>query len=183
MVNTVIRVTRTRPISKSGILAYPGFPICRVLHHPPLGLPCTPWSPFDPSGTLVPPVFLQLSFTFFNQHIQCGFYPVSRLSQHVLLPHANLRVVGLDHPVAQFIGKDHVLALGHLGLTCVHQNLLVHELYYANGEHVRVELHIASITWSQSTIIDHRLYLSLKIIAFIIGMSIRIVPLTICLLC
>jgi hypothetical protein len=71
MVNTAIQVTRTRPISKSGILPYPGFPICRVLHHSPLGLPCMPSSPlirlvlgfkesipFDPSGNLVPPVFL-----------------------------------------------------------------------------------------------------------------------------
>jgi hypothetical protein len=95
-------------ISKCGILPYPGFPICRVLHHPPPGLPCTPWSPliqpvpffeefvpFDRSGNLVPPVFLQLSLIFFNQHSQRGFYPLSRLPQHILLPHAISGMWGL----------------------------------------------------------------------------------------
>jgi hypothetical protein len=54
--------------------------------------------------------------------------------------------VGLDHPVAQLIGNNHVLALGRLGLIRAHQNLLVHELDHADGEWVRVELHFASIT-------------------------------------
>jgi hypothetical protein len=138
MVNTAIRVTRTRPFSKLEILPYPGFPICRVLHHPPLGLPCMPWSPlirldpgfeesvpFDSLGNPVLSVFLQLQLKFFNQHIRRGFYPLSRLPQHVLLPHVNLRVVGLDNPIAQFIGNDHVLALGRLGLIRAHQHLLV----------------------------------------------------------
>jgi hypothetical protein len=133
-VNTVIWVTQTRLISKPGILPYPEFSICRVLHRPPPVLPCTSWPllirlvlalkesiPFDPSGNPVPPVFLQLPLIFFNQHSRCGFYPLSR-------------VVGLDHPVAQFIGNDHVLALGHLSLICVHQRLLVHELHHADGE-------------------------------------------------
>jgi hypothetical protein len=130
-----------------------------VLHRPPPGLPSTPWSLliwlvlgfeesvlFDLSGNPVPLVFLQLPLIFFNQHSRHGFYPLSRLPQHILLPHTNLWVVGLDHPVAQFIINDHVLSLGRLGLICAHQHLLVHELDHANGERVRVELHLASIT-------------------------------------
>jgi hypothetical protein len=54
--------------------------------------------------------------------------------------------VGLDHPVAQFIKNNHVLALGHLGLIRAHENLLVYELDHADEERVRVELHLASIT-------------------------------------
>jgi hypothetical protein len=53
--------------------------------------------------------------------------------------------VGLDHLVAQFIGNDHVLALGRLGLIRAHQNLLVHELDHADGERVHVRLYLASI--------------------------------------
>jgi hypothetical protein len=125
MVNTVVRVTRTRSISKPGIFLYPGFPIYRVLHHPYPGPICVPWfsliqsvlvfeesAPFDPSGNSVPPIFLQLPLIFFNQHSRCGFYHLSWLSQHNLLPHANLWVVGLDHPVGKIIGNDHVLTLG-----------------------------------------------------------------------
>jgi hypothetical protein len=54
--------------------------------------------------------------------------------------------VGLDHPVAQSIENDHVLALGHLGLIHAHQHLLVHEVDNADRERVRVELPLASIT-------------------------------------
>jgi hypothetical protein len=159
MVDTVIRVTWTWPISKPGILTYPGFPIRRVLHQPPPGLLSTSWFlliwpvlgfeesvPFDPSGNPVPLVFFQLSLIFFNQHSRCRFYSLSWLLQHVLLPHANLRVVGLDHLVAQFIENDQVLALGRLGLIRAHQNLLVHELDNANEEWVCVEFHLASTT-------------------------------------
>jgi hypothetical protein len=154
-----IRVTRTRLISKLGILPYPRLQISRVLHQPRPGLLCMPWFPliwlipgfkqsvlFNPSGNPVPPVFLQLLLIFFNQHSRCEFYPLSQLSQHVLFPHANLQVVGLDHPVMQFIGNDLVLALGRLGLIRAHQHLLLHELNHANREWVRVELHLASIT-------------------------------------
>jgi hypothetical protein len=73
------------------------------------------------------------------------FYPLSQLLQHVLLPHANLQVVGLDHLVAQFIGNDHILAFHCLNLIRAHQHLLVDELDHADGEWVRVELHLASI--------------------------------------
>jgi hypothetical protein len=113
MVNTVIRVTQTRPISKSGILRYLGFPICRLLHRPPPGLPYTLWflliwlvssfeesDPFDPSGNTILLLLHQLSLIFFNQHSRRGFYPPNQLLQHVLLRDANLRVVGLDHLVA-----------------------------------------------------------------------------------
>jgi hypothetical protein len=152
-VNTAIRVTRTQPISKLGILPYPGLLIRRVLHQPPPRLLCMLWFPlirsvlgyeesilFDPSGNPVPPVFLQLLLIFFNQHSRCGFYPLRRL------PHTNLWVVGLDHLVTQFIKNDHVLALGRLGSIRAHQNLLVHELDHVNRERVSVELHLASIT-------------------------------------
>jgi hypothetical protein len=80
------------------------------------------------------------------------------------------------------IGNDHVLTLGRLGLIHAHQNFLVFDLDHTDGEWVCVKLHLASITYSQSTIVYHRLYLSPKIIAFISGMSIRVVPLTICFL-
>jgi hypothetical protein len=73
-------------------------------------------------------------------------YPLSRLPQHVLLPHANLWVVGLDHLVAQFNGDDHILALGRLGLIHAHQHLLVHELDHADGVQVCVKLYLGSIT-------------------------------------
>jgi hypothetical protein len=53
--------------------------------------------------------------------------------------------VRLDHPVVKIVGNDHVLALGHLGLIRVHPNFLVLELDHADGEWVRVELHLASI--------------------------------------
>jgi hypothetical protein len=155
----VIRVTQTLPISKPGMLPYPGFRICRVMHRPPPGLPCTPWSPlirpvlgfeesvpFDPSGNPLLPVFLKLPLIFFNQNSQCGFYPLSQLPHHVLLPYTNLWVVGLDRLVAQFIRNDHVLALGRLGLIHSHQHLLVHDLNHANGKWVFVELHLTSIT-------------------------------------
>jgi hypothetical protein len=125
MVNTAIWVTRTRPIRKTGILPSPGFLIYRVLHRPSLGLPTSPcrlwigsipsleeYVPFDPSVDPVPPVFLQLPLVFFNQHSQHGFYPLSQLPLHILHLHANIRVVGLDHLVVQFIENDHVLALG-----------------------------------------------------------------------
>jgi hypothetical protein len=102
--------------------------------------------PADPSTNSIPPVFLQLSLIFFNQHSRRAFYPLSQLLQHVLLPHANLWVVRLDHLVVQFIRNDHVLTLGRLGLIRAHQNLLVHELHHANREWVHVELHLASIT-------------------------------------
>jgi hypothetical protein len=190
-----IRVTRTRPISKPGILPYPGFLICRVLRCPSLGLPTTPCLlqigfvpslkesiPFDPTGDPVPLVFLQLPLIFFNQHSQHGFYPLSRLPLHVLLPHVDLWVVRLDQPVAKIIGNDHILTLGHLGLIRAHQNFLVFELDHTNGKWVRVELHLAFITENQSAIVYRRLYLSLKIIAFIRGMSIRVISLTICFL-
>jgi hypothetical protein len=74
----------------------------RVLHCPSSGLPTMPCHmqigsilglkesiPFDHSGDLVPPVFLQLPLIFFNLHSQRGFYPLSQLPLHVLLPHAN----------------------------------------------------------------------------------------------
>jgi hypothetical protein len=103
-----IRVTQTKPIRKPGILPYPGFSICRVLHHPPLGLPYMLWSPlirlvpgfkesvpFDPLGNPEFLVFLQLPLIFFNQHSRRGFYPLSRHPQHVLLPHALSGLWGL----------------------------------------------------------------------------------------
>jgi hypothetical protein len=102
--------------------------------------------PFDPSDDSVPPVFLQLPLIFFNQHSRRGLYPLSRLPLHVLLPHANLRVVGLDHSVTKIIGNDHVLILGRLGLIRAHQNFLVFDLDHTDGERVCVELHLASIT-------------------------------------
>jgi hypothetical protein len=155
----MIRVTQTQSISKMGILPYPRFPICRVLCRPYPGLlwmPCFPpiqpvpgfkeSAPFDPLNNLVPPVFLQLSLIFFNKHIRCGFYPLSWLLQHIFLPHDNLWVVWLDHPVAMIGGNDHVLTLGRLGLISAHQNFLVHELDHADGKWVHVELHLASIT-------------------------------------
>jgi hypothetical protein len=101
--------------------------------------------PFDPSGDPVPLVFLQLSLIFYNQHSRHGFYHLSQLPHHVL-PHANLRVMGLDHPIVQFIGNDHVFGLGHLGLIRVYQNLLVHELNHTDTEQFCVELYLASIT-------------------------------------
>jgi hypothetical protein len=102
--------------------------------------------PFDPSGDPVPPVFLQLPLIFFNQHSRCGFYPLNRLPLHVLLPRANIWVVGLDHPVAKIIENDHVLTLGRLGLIRAHQNFLVFNLDHTDGEWVCVELHLATIT-------------------------------------
>jgi hypothetical protein len=101
--------------------------------------------PFNPSGKMVFPVFLQLPLIFLNQHSRHGFYPLSWLPQHILLPHATLWVVGFDHPDALFIGDNHVLALGHLSLLRAHQHLLVHELDHANGEWVCVKLHLACI--------------------------------------
>jgi hypothetical protein len=131
----------------------------RLLHRPPPGLPYTAQSlliqpvpgfeefvSFDLLGNPVLLVFLQLPLIFFNQHSRRGFYPLSWLPEHVLLPHATLQVVGLDHSVVQFIKNDNVLAHGHLGLICVHQHLLLHELDHAGGEWVCVELHLASIT-------------------------------------
>jgi hypothetical protein len=72
--------------------------------------------PFDPSGDPVPLVFLQLPLIFFNRHSRRGFHPLSRLPLHVLLPHASLQVVGLDHPVVKIIRNDHILTLGRLVL-------------------------------------------------------------------
>jgi hypothetical protein len=124
-----IWVTLTRPIIKPRILPYPGFPICRVLPHPSPGPPTTPHLLqigsvlgleesvlFDPLGDPVPPVFLQQSLIFFNQHSQREFYPPSWLPLHVLLPHTNLQAVGLDDPVVKIIRNDHALTLGCLGL-------------------------------------------------------------------
>jgi hypothetical protein len=89
---------------------------------------------FDPSGDLVPPVFLQLPLIFVNQHSRRGFYPRSRLPLHGLLPYANLWVVGLDHLVVKIVGNDHVLTLGRFGLICAHQNFLMFNLDHTDGE-------------------------------------------------
>jgi hypothetical protein len=129
-----------------------------VLRQPPLDISTTPnllptgsvlgleeSVPFDSSGDPVPSIFLQLLLIFFNQHNRCGFYPLSQLFLDILLSHANLRVVRLDHPVAKIVGNDHVLALGCFGLIRAHQNFLMLELDHADGEWVRVKLHLASI--------------------------------------
>jgi hypothetical protein len=100
------------------------------------------WGMTDP----IPPVFLQLPLIFFNQHSQHGIYPLSQLPLHILFPHANLRVVGLDHPVVKIIRNDHVLTLGRLSLIRVHQNFLVFDHNHTDGERVCVELHLDSIT-------------------------------------
>jgi hypothetical protein len=105
-----------------------------VLHQPPLDisnmlnllptgyvLGLEEYVPFDSSGDPVPPIFLQLPLLFFNQHSRCGFSPLSQLSLDILLPHVNLWVVRLDHPVANIIGNDHIPTLGRFGLIRAHQ--------------------------------------------------------------
>jgi hypothetical protein len=89
------------------------------MYHPSPGLPTTlrclqigsipglkESVPFDPSGDPVPPILIQLLLIFFNQRSRRGFYPHCQLPLHVLLPHANLWVVGVDHPVAKIGAND-----------------------------------------------------------------------------
>jgi hypothetical protein len=103
MVTPTVQIARTRSSREPRSWPYPEFLIGRVLHQPPQDISNMPnLLPtgsvasleesilFDSSGDPVPPIFLQLLLIFFNQHIQHGFYPLSRLSLNILLPHANL---------------------------------------------------------------------------------------------
>jgi hypothetical protein len=128
------------------VLRQPPLGISTTLNHLPTGsvLGLEESIPFDSSGDPVPPIFLQLPLIFSNQHSWRRFYPLSQLSLDILLPHANLWVVRPDNPVAKIVENDHVLALGRFGLIRAHQNFIVLELDYDDGEWVHVELHLAS---------------------------------------
>jgi hypothetical protein len=126
-----------------------------------------------------------LAFLVFNhENVEGGLWALLRLSPLILLPLTTFRTFWLDHLWWPLFFYDDILALGRLGLRWLNQELLPIELDHVHirREWVFVELYLGTFYKFQSSFVYGRLNMSMKNIAIISSMRIRIMPFTICML-
>jgi hypothetical protein len=123
------------------------------------------------------PTFLVLG----HEDVEGGLWASLQLAPLVLLSLAILQTFWLNHPRWSLFSYDDLLALGRLGLRWLNQDLLPIELDHVHvcRECVLVELHLGTFYKFHSSFIYGRLNLSMKNIAIISSMRIRIMLFTI----
>jgi hypothetical protein len=126
----------------------------------------------------VGPAFLVLC----HKDVEGGLRGSLQLAILVLLPLPILRTLWLNHPWWPLFSYDHLFTLGRLSLRWLNQDLLPIELNHVHirWEQVFIELYLGTFYKFQSSFVYGRLNLSMKNIAVISSMSIRIRPFSIC---
>jgi hypothetical protein len=119
-----------------------------------------------------------------HEDVEGGIWTSLRLAPLILLLLVVLQTFWLDHPRWPFFSYDDLLALGRLDLRWPNHDLLPIEFDYVHvyRERILVEFHLETFCKFQSSFIYGRLSSSIKNIAIVSSMRIRIMPFAICIL-